>query len=401
MDINDWDRATRIDDQCPVLDFETMTRASSRSEDRYSPGVLTPPDSHASSPVENRKAEGNACIAVSTTFFPGANIDSVPIDLIIVSSDSVFFYVHSRRLLSASDNEFNSHLPIKRELLDSDPILSLPETSLVINILLHTIYSMSCSHYSPSLADLSAAIAALKVYGLPLQTSLAPGSPLATTLLSYAPTHPLEVYVIASSYGLNDIAVSTSPHLLSYPLPTITDEMAIKMGAVYLKKLFFLHLGRTEALKRLILAPPHPHAPTSSCDFVEQKKLTRAWALASAYLTWDARPDMSASTIESALCPLTDHLSCELCKTVLKDRIRDVVVQWSVVKVCSQSYVSEKNIPTDISSGPFNELHEKLAAKGIHILLSSACFTSPTLIQHLSILAKEEKTVLLVRDRCL
>ncbi|THH05708.1 hypothetical protein EW145_g4600 [Phellinidium pouzarii] len=331
-DINDWDSALRLGSQSSAMDFETMTRASSRSDDRFSPGVLTPPDSSYNSPVDDRKVEGNACISVSTTFFPGANIDSVPIDLIIVSSDSVFFYVQSQRLLSASDNEFNSHLPIKRELLESDPILTLPESSSVLNIVLHTIYNMSCSHYSPSLADLSAAITALKVYGVPLQTSLAPGTPLSTTLLSYAPTNPLELYAIASAYGLHEIAVSTSPHLLSYSLPSITDDMATRIGAVYLKKLFFLHLGRIEALKRLILTPPHPHAPTPTCDFVEQKKLTRAWALASAYITWDVRPDMSASTIESALCPLVDHLSCDVCKVVLRDRIKDVVVQWSVVK---------------------------------------------------------------------
>ena len=111
--------------------------------------------------------------------------------------------------------------------------------------------------------------------------------------------------------------------------------MAAKIGPIYLKKLFFLHLGRTDALKRLLLPPPHPHAPTPTCDFMEQKKLTRAWALASAYLTWDARPDMSASTMEAALHPLADHLQCDLCKQSLRDRIRDLVVQWSVVKVSS------------------------------------------------------------------
>lgn len=66
--------------------------------------------------------------------------------------------------------------------------------------------------------------------------------------------------------------------------------MAERIGAVYLKRLFFLHFGRAEALKRILLPPPHPHAPTPSCDFSDQKKLTRAWALASAYLAWDTRP---------------------------------------------------------------------------------------------------------------
>lgn len=273
---------------------------------------------------------------MSTTFFPGANNDSLPTDLIILSSDSVFFYVHSSRLLAASDNGFNSHLPIspKKSPNDPDPILNLPESSAVINILLHTIYGMSCSRYAPSLADLSIAVASLKNYGLRIDTFLSSGSPLATAVLSHAPTQPLEVYALASSYNLHDIAISASPHLLSFSLSTLTDETATEIGPIYLKKLFFLHLGRTDALKRLLLPPPQVHAPTSDCDFAEQKRLTRAWALASAYLTWDARPDMSASTIESALQPLGDHLTCNLCKTALRERIRDLVIQWSVVKVC-------------------------------------------------------------------
>ncbi|KAH8118804.1 hypothetical protein DFH11DRAFT_1723647 [Phellopilus nigrolimitatus] len=330
MDMSEcWDSSMNMD---TLIDFDAMSGTSSKSDRSFSPSaVLTPPDSHAGSPVDDQKSEGNTLISVSTTFFPGANNDSLPTDLIVLSSDSVFFYVHSQRLLSASENGFNSHLPVKRED-DSDPILNLAETSTVINIVLHSIYGMSCSHYSPSLADLSAAIAALRVYGLSINSILAPGSPLSSTLLSYAPTQPIELYALASTYGLHDIAVSTSPHLLSFALPTLTDDMAVKIGAIYLKKLFFLHLGRTDALKRLILSPPHPHAPTPTCDFVEQKKLTRAWALATAYLTWDARPDMSAGTIESALCPLADHLSCDLCRTVLRERIRDLVVQWSVVK---------------------------------------------------------------------
>lgn len=194
---------------------------------------------------------------------------------------------------------------------------------------------MSCTHYSPSFEDLSEAVNTLKMYGLPITTFLTSSTPLSIALLAHAPTRPLDLYALASSYDLHELAVSTSPHLLSFSLPTLSDEMAAKIGPIYLKKLFFLHLGRTDALKRLLLPPPHPHAPTPTCDFMEQKKLTRAWALASAYLTWDARPDMSASTMEAALHPLADHLQCDLCKQSLRDRIRDLVVQWSVVKVSS------------------------------------------------------------------
>jgi len=172
------------------------------------------------------------------------------------------------------------------------PFLTVQEPSAVYNILLHTIYDMSCAHYSPSFEHLVTSVHALKSYGIPLSTRIAPSTPLFTLLLSHAPLHPLELYALASYYDLAELATSTSSHLLSLQLSSITDRMAERIGPKYLKRLFFLHFGRVDALKRLLLSPPHPHAPTSWCNFAEQKKLTRAWALASAYLAWDARPGM-------------------------------------------------------------------------------------------------------------
>ncbi len=52
-------------------------------------------------------------------------------------------------------------------------------------------------------------------------------------------------------------------------------------------------------------------------------------------LKLDSHPslDLSTGTMESALRPLTDHLTCEQCQSVLKERIKNLVVQWSIVKV--------------------------------------------------------------------
>ena len=291
--------------------------------------------SNSGTPVDESR-ESSSFISVSTTFYPGANTDSFPTDLIILSSDAVFFYVHSRRLVSASENAFNMNLPQAIEKIDGnpEPILNLPDSASVMNIVLHTVYGMSCSHYSPTFSDVAMAIAALKVYGLPLNRFLSPASPLSATLSSFSTVCPLDLYTLAAAHDLHDLAVTASPHLLSLALPTVTDEIALMMGPVYLKKLFFLHFGRTDALKRLLLPPPSPHSPTADCDFVEQKKVTRAWALASAYLTWDARPDMPTGTIEGALQPLSEHLACEQCRTALRGRIQELVDQWAAVKVC-------------------------------------------------------------------
>lgn len=216
----------------------------------------------------------------------------------MVSSDSVFFYVHTHKLLAASTNGFNSLLPLKE--LDRPEgggnILPLHIDSVVLNILLHTIHNMSAVHYSPSPEAVLAAVDSLEKYGLSVQIYLAPASPLSTLFLGTAPLAPVEFYALAGAYDLNHLAIPISSFLLSYSLASLTDELAVKMGPLYLKRLFFLHLGRIEALKRLLLPPPQPHAPTAKCDFTEQKKLTRAWALASAYLAWDARPGESLNS---------------------------------------------------------------------------------------------------------
>jgi len=218
---------------------------------------------------------------------------------------------------------------------------------------------MSCAHYSPTFPSLITSVNRLPVYGIDPKVHIAPSTPLFSLLLSHAPLFPLELYALAASHDLYDLAVSTSSHLLSFPLATLTDEMAELIGPVYLKRLFFLHFGRSDALKRVLLPPPNPHAPTVLCDFTEQKKLTRAWALASAYLAWDARPgqpqelssfmtnftkscalDLSTTSMESALRPLVEHLTCQECQEALGNRIQNLVAQWSVVKVCYHVFLT-------------------------------------------------------------
>lgn len=158
-----------------------------------------------------------------------------------------------------------------------------------------------------------------------------PGTPLYDLVLSHAPLHPMDVYALAAHHNIHPLAVMTSSHLLSYPLQTITDSQAERMGAVYLKKLMALHVGRFNSLKNLLLRPPHPHPPTRQCDFSTQKKLTRAWALVSAHFAWDARADMSTHSIQAALDPLLIQLDCEGCQNALRNCIKDVVVRWMAV----------------------------------------------------------------------
>ena len=273
-------------------------------------------------------------VPVSTTFYPGADINTNPPNIILLSSDSVFFYLHSNVLLGASSNGFNGLIPYHPDQCprEAGSLITVAEHSTVLNIILHTVYDMSCSHYAPSFESLSSAVAALPKYGISVQQFIVPSTPLYTLLLSYAPLHPIEVYALAAKYDAYDLAVTTSSHLLSFSLASLTDEMAAQMGPKYLKRLFFLHLGRLEVLKRLLLPPPPPHASTDRCNFEDQKRLTRAWGLASAYLAWDARPDLSTSAIQSALGTLEGQLSCNLCRESFRERLNNIIVQWSVIK---------------------------------------------------------------------
>jgi hypothetical protein len=244
----------------------------------------------ASVPIPAPNPPSPPTVSISTAFPPGAAKDGSVPDVIIVSSDGVFFYAHTHLLLAASTDGFSGHLLGAPTV----PIL-FGEPAAVLNLVLHAVYNLPCAQYSPSFAELDAAVAALSTYGIAPAGALAPGAPLGQALRTLAPLHPLDVYTLAASHDALELAKTASTHLLSFPLSTLTDETAERMGGPYAKKLFFLHLGRVEALKRLLVDPPASHAPTARCGFEEQKGLTRAWALAAAYVSWEATPGKSFS----------------------------------------------------------------------------------------------------------
>jgi hypothetical protein len=238
-------------------------------------------------------------VSVSTTFVPRNGLDALPTDLILLSVDSVFFNVHSHRLLAASQNGFGGLLPRPTGRSDPDTgpdggggpaVVPVGDESAVLNLVLHATYGLSCAQYAPSFSMLAAAVRACATYGLDLARVCTPGTPLADAIVRHAPIRPMDTYVLAAQHGLHDLAVLASAHLVSFPLSSITDELAEAIGAVYLKKLFFLHLGRADALRRLLVAPPPSHSPNAQCGYDERGKLTRAWALAAAYLAWDSKP---------------------------------------------------------------------------------------------------------------
>jgi len=273
--------------------------------------------------------DSSITVSVSTAFYPGASIDDSDSDIILLSSDGILFYTHSHRLLAASHNNFNGLIPAHISL---DNVFAIPEPAATINIFLHFLYDISCVEYNPSFNLCVSAVHALRVYGIPAQEHSISSNPFFILLRSFAALHPLALYTLAAEYDLESICVITSSHLLSLFLPSITEADATRMGPLYLRRLFLLHFDLASALRKLLLLPPYPHAPTTKCSFLNQKDLVRAWALATAYLAWEAQPDLTNDLIETAFGPLIDRLTCKLCQQGMTKRVKEVVAQWSIVK---------------------------------------------------------------------
>ncbi|KAJ3576429.1 hypothetical protein NP233_g442 [Leucocoprinus birnbaumii] len=237
-------------------------------------------------------------LSVSTAFYPGAH--AMEPDITFISSDRVLFYVHSQVSRGASPQAFRrvfeAHQDPAHNTLGGlphqpppDELIHIPDTSSVLNVILHVLYCTSSARNSPSFETLATAVDRMPYYDLPPRNHVTPHTPLYDQLLMHAPLFPLQLYALAAYHDLRELAVATSSHLLSYPLATLPEDVAQRMGALYLKRLLAMHLERFNALKQILLSPPLPHPATIDCTFQDQKKLTRAWALVSAYLAWDAR----------------------------------------------------------------------------------------------------------------
>ncbi|KAH6903912.1 hypothetical protein BKA70DRAFT_1373767 [Coprinopsis sp. MPI-PUGE-AT-0042] len=265
----------------------------------------------------------NRIISVSTTFCPPKKHD-----VIFSSADSVLFYIHTRTFRRVAPTAFSSVLLG----ITLGPVIALPESSAVLNVIFHTLYGMSCAQNSPLLDDLVQAVDCMPKYEIIPRALILPQSPLYVHLLSFAPLEPMIVYSLAGHHELSELAVHTSGHLLSFPLFKIDDTLAARMGPVYLRRLFMLHWTRLACLKEYLLQPPPHHLPTEYCTTEDQKKLTRAWTLAAAYLVWDARPDVSTYMINAAFESLIRSVSCNECQEASTARVRQVLTQWVAVK---------------------------------------------------------------------
>ena len=279
---------------------------------------------------------------MSTTFYPR---EDHPSDLIIITADNVFFSVHKRILLSKSQNSFGGllhhedaqsftgPLALSRPKPCFDHSLAVSESSEVFNLVLHAFYDFDPTSYKPTLDHIAGMLNILPQYGLPVAHIVTHGKPMYNLILGVALTSPLDVYALVAQHRLEQLAVEVSHHLISTPLHNLTDEHCLSMGPVYLRRLMFLHLGRTERLKRLLRDPPAGHRPTMQCDAIDQKrKLAMVWKEGVSELCWEASASTPVSLFHAVLSPIVDKLSCEECKTSTREKIRKLIVDWTMVK---------------------------------------------------------------------
>lgn len=255
-------------------------------------------------------------------------------DLVLISADGIHFHVHYWKLSQESYNSFGALLPIEYTPdAGNTTWRRLFEPAAVLRIVLCAIYGRFGNNNDiPLLHDIFSALEALEKYGFQPHAFTLPRSPLQSYLLSYTshPDNAIQIYAIAASYDLKDIAVTTSAYLLNYPLTNINDVLADYMGSFYMLRLAQLQEDRISKLRELIFKEPSLHGPQPSCGFENQKRVTIGWARAVADLGWRISPGLLVTTIQQVLGAIHNDLTCVLCKAQLDMRIQDVVRQWSI-----------------------------------------------------------------------
>ncbi|KZV71364.1 hypothetical protein PENSPDRAFT_684602 [Peniophora sp. CONT] len=247
-------------------------------------------------------------------------------DVQLISDDAVHFAIHSPKLRAVSCNGFNGLLsPL-------DSIASVPLTSAVLNLLLHALYELSAARYMPSIEDLATAVDVLELYGLSKKAYVCHTSSLFQAILSHAPSLPLECYKLAAHADIEDLAVLVSPYTLRLSISKITEEDVVRMGPIYMKRLFCLHLGRVDAVKRILLPPPAQHLSTNICDGTSQRRLSRAWIMTVANMIWNLSPNISAISLETRMGAIANEIECPECVEELSHRIKQLLIDLSLIE---------------------------------------------------------------------
>ena len=213
--------------------------------------------------------------------------DTLP-DVIVQSSDDVYFAVHSDQITSTSTNEFASLIPTNSFHTTSNPTqLSVQESSEVLNGLFCSMYGLPSDSRLPSLVSVCITFDALQKYGMtPLELYVYQDAYLYEAVLLHAREHAFEAYALAGQYGLEDLAVATSAETIRLELHTLKSDLARSMGVSYLQRLYNLHATRDAQLMRILRVAPKFHLVKSYCPDATQQSVRTTFYSACAKLLW-------------------------------------------------------------------------------------------------------------------
>ncbi|KIY63111.1 hypothetical protein CYLTODRAFT_414265 [Cylindrobasidium torrendii FP15055 ss-10] len=299
--------------------------------------------------LSRNTSSASASYQVSRTFNLDARIRNTIPDIALISSDNMYFYVHSFAPLLVRDVQVQ--------------VQRLEDNASVLNIILHTVYNMSCAIYAPTFDDLAMAVERMLVYGMDPRAYIIPSNPTFSILLSHAPARPLDVYGLAAEHEIFELAASASSHLIGYDLTTLDDDFCARIGSTYLARLHNLQLYRIVALKHIIIAPPNRHPDTPVCNSRDQDGLYASWARAVAITSRDARPEVTPNLLILDFRAVRATVSCDDCKRSLDERILTMARQWAAVKVITwflePSYTGDNPTGYDMTAVETHNLRGK------------------------------------------
>lgn len=244
--------------------------------------------------------------------------------------------------------------------VSQDEILHFPETSEILDIVLHALHNSSCTCRAPSIEALGKALQRMPRYGISPGDYARPGTLLYKRILSHAPASPLASYTLAAQYRLHELAVECSPYMLNVPIADITEDAAERMGPIYAKNALLLHTKYHRQLRDIGGKPPDPHPPLLHCEAEKQRDLLRDWIATVGSLLMEVVPgmpsppprpgyfdkclfrflgvDLSGASQATRFMSLTEELDCEDCKDAVRERVATFCHDWARTKViCSAS----------------------------------------------------------------
>lgn len=186
-----------------------------------------------------------------------------------------------------------------------------------------------CERYGPTVQTISQALRSLQAYGLSTPSLY---HDIWAVLLRQAPHSPHRVYALGAAHAMDSLCTLASQYTLATPLTELGEAEATAMGAIYLRRFVFLHLGREEALRRTIRTPPPSHEDTETCSNDARMAIRQGWLATVGRILTGVQPQNTESAhLISQFAPLA-ALPCQKCKENVQGRIASMVQDWARVK---------------------------------------------------------------------